>query len=116
MDDKRVTKKLSIALTMNALVLPGTGHMYMGRNVKGTVISILTIIFVFLPLVLYMITLNKHLRMLSPTLPVLKRSISSLSSAWEANSTVILVCLLAIFILWLYGILDLLLKNRNPKS
>lgn len=104
------------AILMNALVFPGSGHIMIGAKVKGYVICSLVSIFVLLPLIGYSIATLTALFYL-PQDASLARSITAMHTAWLAQKSFILSCLLVIAIIWLYGIVDILfLKYKKDRS
>lgn len=96
------------ALVLNALVLPGSGHIFLGRRALGYAIAIPVISLIVTPLVLYALSTMEALSKLSsPGMPGMKLGLTSLHQAWTAEKGTIGLCILGIVGLWLYGIVDL---------
>lgn len=104
-------RKFALAIILNAFVMPGSGHLIIGERLKGILIGALTVFFVLIPLVQYTMTVMNGLRMMSLTSPALERSLGALSGAFETNRGMIYLCILAVLILWLYGIIDILIMK-----
>lgn len=113
MEPQPTAHRLSIALSLNAFVMPGSGHIFAGLAAKGYAIATLTTIFVILPLVRYTLTVMKGLQQLGTTGAGMARGLSTLGTAWQKDKRFILICLGAVALLWLYGIIDLVLQRRK---
>lgn len=106
-------KKHKAAILLNALVLPGLGQIMVGKRIKGIVISALTLILLFIPLFKYAIEVFSTLRAISPTESGIARGMSTFGNAWDLSRGIIIPCLIAIVILWIYSIVDIALSKRK---
>lgn len=106
----------TLAIILNALVLPGSGHLVIGQRLRGFVISGFTLFFTLFPLVRYLMAATNAMRMMAGRGAAFYSGIQAMSTAWEANRSVILWCLLGILILWAYGIIDIIIRKRKHKQ
>lgn len=114
--NKKTKSKATIAIILNATVLPGCGHWVLGQRIKGTIIGLVVIFLVTLPLVQYSITLLSTIRGVTAGGPAMQRSIQAISESWTVNRNLFYICIIGIAILWIYGILDIyLIKRRMDK-
>lgn len=106
-------KNLNLAIILNAFVMPGSGHIVLGLRLKGFTIGALTLIFLLFPIAHYTaMVMNVLSQVRSMDDPRIFRTMDAISNAWHMDKNLILVCMLAVVVLWLYGILDLVLVKR----
>lgn len=98
-------KKLTAALLLNAFVMPGSGHILIGENFKGYGIAISILIFIFYPLIKFFATMLQAARNM-PFMPALTKS-------WDINKDALIYCLLGVVLLWVYSIIDIVIKRRK---
>ncbi len=109
-------KKLTRALIMNALLLPGSGHYYIGARVQGSFLALATVVFLAAPAIRFVIAFSFALKNTLPTgvsgsLGIL----AAMSYAWRAHGGFILISLLAVLILWAYSIADIAIRIRRNR-
>lgn len=116
MKPQRAPRRTSSALLLNALVMPGSGHILAGMAAKGYAIASLTTLFVILPLVRYTLTVMDAMRRFSShDGKEMIGGLSALGTAWQRDKRFILICACAVALLWLYGIVDLMLWERRKR-
>ncbi|HPM41201.1 MAG TPA: hypothetical protein PLY45_02040 [bacterium] len=98
---------------LNALVMPGLGQLAAGRKAKGSIIVALTLVFLCYPVFRFTLALYTALEKIPIQAGATVRTIHALAMAWSSEAGVILWCLLAIAVLWVYGIVDLYLLKRK---
>ncbi|MFH0799770.1 MAG: hypothetical protein V2A66_06270 [Pseudomonadota bacterium] len=108
-------KNWRLAIIMNAFVMPGSGHVLVGLKTKGYLIGVLTIIFIFLPILYFAISVSHALQTLSASSNSVMPALEAISRAWVEDKRLILRCILALVFLWAYGIIDLMLKRKGEK-
>lgn len=116
METQKPPQRLSTAILLNAFVMPGSGQILVGMTAKGYAIAALTTLFVILPLLRYTLTVMGAMRQIAGPGEGMARGLSALSGAWQQDRTFIFVCLAAVVLLWLYGIVDLIVfqKGKRP--
>ena len=110
------SKKLTRALILNALVLPGSGHISIGDTLKGVTMASATIVFLLAPIIRFITAFQAAMRSQPPTgmsgpLGVL----AAVGQAWKAHGAFILICLLAVVLVWAYGIGDIAVRIRRGR-
>ena len=116
MGESQESKKLTRALILNALVLPGSGHVYLSETLKGLVIASATMVFLLASIVRFVTAFSAGLR--SQPMPGMSGSLSVLAAmgqAWKMHGAFILVCLLAVVLFWAYGIADVAVMIKRGK-
>lgn len=106
-------KSPRIALLLNALVMPGAGHIYLGKAVKGYLMSIAVFVLLIIPIVRYTMAVVDGLNNLIVGGNISSSAISAISGAWAANKNLILYSLLGIVIIWIYGIVDVMIEAKR---
>lgn len=117
MGESQESKKLTRALILNALVLPGSGHVYIGDTLKGLIIASATMVFLLASIVRFVSAFSAALR--SQSLPGVGASLGALAAmgqAWRMHGAFILICLFAVILLWAYGIGDIALRIRRGRT
>lgn len=109
------SSKFRNALLFNALVMPGSGHMYVGQKVRGFIIAVVTLILVILPVVIYSVTTIKMLDAVSLAGNGAINAVNALGHAFEMNKRAIIACLVSLGLIWLYSILDIVLVMKKKK-
>lgn len=115
----KLTDKELMAVFLSALVFPGAGQIYLKRSSTGAALILATCIAVVIPFYLFFQQL----------IPILIDSIylqgqlapaETLQKIWLAFTTAIhsspwtfLACLIALILVWLYGIADLLVNGLH---
>jgi hypothetical protein len=112
-DEATTRRRLVAALLLNALVMPGSGHISLGLRAKGLAISALTIAALLFAIMRFTASAMQAIRTSPQAGGMAAQAMSSLSAAYGANETVLLSCLLAIVALWAFGILDILRMMRS---
>lgn len=102
-------------MIFNALVLPGSGHILIGERARGYCLSGITLLLVLVPMMSYMIAFYRALSARSLDVGAKIYGTSALSAAWAANSILILICIAGILLMWIYGIVDLVIRNRRQR-
>lgn len=114
--DSKLEKRFTVAILLNALVLPGTGHFYLGKKTKGLVIALATTLLIFLPLYRYSMTAFYTIQLASAKSSDVMVGLNAMSSAWAIHRSMILWAMVGVLLLWIYAIADLIiLKNQNSK-
>lgn len=110
-------KEKLIALLLSGLVFPGSGQLYLKRKAKGALIIIGSSLFVLYPLVKYLIGLNAVLSSGSETDPLsIYENIMAMETVYAAQRHTIYVCSLFLLVLWLFGIVDILIKKGEKNE
>lgn len=101
-----------MAVLLNALVMPGSGHIYLGKKLKGYLLGITTLVVLFTPIVRYTMTVVEGLKKLTLEDNQAISGIGLISNAWAINKSLILYCLAGLGVAWIYGILDIIIERR----
>lgn len=101
------------AILMNALIMPGSGHIYVGKPFRGYAIGTATLLLIMVPILRYTVSVVAFLNAGSITSGAAATTLSAMSQAWSSDKNLILVCLSLIISLWLYGIIDIILMKRR---
>jgi hypothetical protein len=109
----RDVDRFSLALLLNACVLPGMGNYIIGERIKGVFISLASILCLFVPLLKYSVDVFKVLDQKFENPAEFASSLNAASTAFQRNKDLIIYCLGALVLLWLYGIIDILIKKRK---
>ena len=116
MGEGEESKKLTRALILNALVLPGSGHITIGDTLKGVTMASATIVFLLAPMIRFITAFQAALRSQPP--PGVNASLGILAAvgkAWKAHGAFILICLFAVVLVWAYGIGDIAVRIKRGK-
>lgn len=105
--------KLKTALLLNALVMPGAGHIYIGKSLKGYLMGIAVLVLLIIPIVRYTMTVMEGMKTLIIGGNISASAITAISGAWAVNKNLILYSLLGILVIWIYGIADIMIQNRH---
>lgn len=106
-------KKTLIAVVLNALVLPGVGHIYIGLRVRGTVLALLTVFFVVAPIAKYAMLMSYALNSMTViTSGAAANFAFALSSMWPAVKNAVILAAVAIAVIWVFGIYDVYVKSK----
>lgn len=112
-----VTKaRLNTALFLNAVVMPGSGHVLIGENFKGYTISIIVLFLILFPLGKYTMTIAQALKTMNLNGGALASSLNALSQGWTSNKALIINCLIGILAVWLFGIVDIFIKRLRKNQ
>ena len=105
---------VKIGLVMNALVMPGLGHLYLGYRWRGIAMMLGIVFFIVVPLAKYSMMMTYSLNTITVTTPeVIPNMLKAASIAWPGVQRIIYSSLLAIAVIWVYGIVDLLIKRKT---
>lgn len=116
MGESEDSKRLTRALILNALVLPGSGNISIGDTLKGITMASATIVFLLAPIIRFITAFQSAMR--SQPLPGVPGSLGVLAAAgqaWKAHGAFILICLFAVILVWGYGIGDIAVRIRRGK-
>lgn len=114
MDNPKSTK---IALLLNALVMPGSGHIFIGQKLKGYLLSLVTLALLIIPIVRYTMTVVNSLNALVVSGNISASALSTMGKAWTINKNLILFCLAGTLAAWIYGIIDIIIiRSRHGLS
>ena len=105
--------KIRWAIILNAFVMPGSGHIFLGEKTKGYLLGTAVIVLVLAPLMRFMLSVMQSTATLTAQDSMIASSIDAFSVAWSANSTFIICCLLGVVALWIYGIVDVWRKSSQ---
>jgi hypothetical protein len=117
MGEGEESKRLTRALILNALVLPGSGHVTIGDVFKGVTMASATIVFLLAPIIRFITAFQAAMRSQPP--PGIEGSLNVLAAvgqAWKAHGAFILICLLAVILVWAYGIGDIAVKIKRGRT
>jgi len=108
-------KKRKIAISLNALVMPGAGHYYMGYKLRGTLLALACLIFMILPIIKYTMLISYTLDMLDLTdnLTAFGAMAQALTLAWSDMKALAYLALLGILFVWIIGMIDIVLITRR---
>ena len=108
-------KNDTLAILLNAFVMPGGGQILLGQKRKGTAIAALAVLFVTLPLIRYTHAVRAALEELSTRGPGLAAGLSALSKAWTTSWPFILACVAMLVVVWIYGIIDVVIVRQKDR-
>lgn len=114
-EGKSVNNKKIVALLLSAFVLPGSGHFYLKKNIKGLILSLSTFVCFLYPLIRYSSTLNKSLQSIPLGDQALLQSAMAVSNAWSLEKGTITPSVVIIFCIWLYAIVDIILTKNHQR-
>jgi hypothetical protein len=107
-------KKMTRALILNALVLPGSGHISIGLRLQGIIMAAATIVFLIAPIVRFLVAFSGALKGAhTPGVSGSLSFIAAMGTAWKTHWAFILISFLAVILLWMYGIADIAVKIRR---
>ncbi|MFH1830672.1 MAG: hypothetical protein ABH871_07855 [Pseudomonadota bacterium] len=109
-------KNLMRALIMNALLLPGSGHYFIGAKRKGLLMAVATLIFIIAPAIKFVTTFSYALEHQPP--PGVSGSLGILAAmgfAWKAHGGFIVISIFTVILLWAYGIADIAIRILRNK-
>jgi len=107
--------KRKLALILNALVLPGLGHFYIGQKLKGVFLVIATLFFFATPLVKYTMLVSKMLAFVaSLNNPNMLANLYQASAlVWPNVKTILYISIIGLLAVWIYGIWDIWRVKRS---
>lgn len=110
--------KRKIAILLNALILPGAGHFYAGLRLRGAMLALACIAFITLPVIKYAMAFSYTLDMMDITgnLNFYGIMAEALVRAWADVRTLSYLALAGLFIVWLFSIIDIVLKTRGTNG
>lgn len=112
--EKAMNSRRNIAIILNALVLPGVGHIYLGQRLKGTLLSLLCVFFIVAPIVKYGVMTSYVLNLMPPRdEPAALNLAYALANTWPQMRNIMLLSLGGLAIIWIYGIVDVYLVCRH---
>lgn len=106
-------RDIGSGILLNALVIPGAGHLSVGQKAKGYALTIAVLLLICFPILRFNIAMADVIGKLPPQGGNLARFLKAMGIAWRAEGTLILCCLIAILAIWAYGIIDLILLKRR---
>ena len=115
--DSDDSKKLTRALILNALVLPGSGHVSIGVTLLGVSMALATLVFLIAPIVRFLTAFQSALESQPP--PGVSGSlgvVAAMGTAWKAHGGFIVVCLVAVLMLWAFGIADIARRIKTGRE
>ncbi len=108
---------VKIGLVLNALVMPGLGHLYLGYRWRGISMMLAIVFFIVVPLAKYSMMMTYALNTITVTTPeVVPNMLKAASIAWPGVQRIIYLSLVAIILIWSYGVVDILLMKRKRES
>ncbi len=96
------------ALILNALILPGSGHIMIGATLQGVTMASVTIVFLLAPIIRFITAFQAAMRSQPP--PGVSGPlgiVAAVGQAWKIHGAFILICLFAVVLVWAYGIGDI---------
>ncbi len=117
MGEGQDSKRLTWALILNALVLPGSGHVSIGATAKGLLIAAATMVFLIAAITRFFTAFQSALvsgppRGAGASLGFL----AAAGRAWSAHGGFMAVCLFAVLLLWAYGVADIAWRIRRGRA
>ncbi len=106
-------KRWLSAFLSHTLLMPGSGHILLGQRLKGYAMGALTLLFIAIPLFRYCSTLMSAFQGLGTSPSGTATAVGAISLAWQAEKNSILICLAGLFVVWIYGIIDLVLLAKK---
>lgn len=101
-------KKKIIAFVLSALVLPGTGQLYLKRKARGAAVTAASFVLAVYPMVRYLVHLQKTLKPYTGEETAVIRTVTAMEESWRATAGDLTICGYMLLALWLYGILDII--------
>lgn len=107
--------KIKYAIFLNAFILPGAGHFYIGERIKGVILSIISIFLVFAPVVKYLMAAALGLQIVSQmnNTTALSKAMLTSQTVWPEVRSTLILAVIGILIIWGYGIIDLYIKYKK---
>jgi len=111
-------KRYGIAILLNALIMPGAGHLFLKQRIKGTILSILTLVMFIIPIAVYISDAMSGIDMLmAKNATQLSANImGAMTSSWSMHRHMISSFAFAIIVLWVYAIIDVILMMMRGKN
>ncbi len=103
-------------MLINAFALPGAGYFLIGERIRAIAISALSILFLTAASVQYGLAVVKRLSMMIPVDMGANATSVALYEAWQINKNAIFLYIAAIFLLWLYCLVDVIMKRKKFRS
>lgn len=106
-------RKTIIAVALNALVIPGAGHIYIGYKVRGFVLMIACVFFIVVPLARFSILMTYALNLMGPSpTGLISDLLNAANIIWPEVRGAVLIATAALTIIWIFGIADVYMKSR----
>lgn len=111
-------KKIDIAILLNAFVFPGFGHFYIKQKLMGFLLSIGSVFFIACPVIKYSIMTGYALQFMNTAIQGItaENILNVMALAWPDVKRMTFLSLLGLLVIWLYGIIDLVVKKRSVVS
>lgn len=109
-------KRYVLAILMNAFALPGAGYFLIGEKIRGILISVLSVLFLTAASVQYGLAVVKRLSMMIPDDVGASATSIALYEAWQINRNAIFLYIAAMALLWIYCLIDVMLKRKKFRS
>jgi uncharacterized BrkB/YihY/UPF0761 family membrane protein len=106
-------RHLGAAIFLNALVLPGAGHWLAGFTKQGAAMIVAVLLLLFVPLIRFVMSVMELVQQSIAETGMPMRTLEALSTAWHTQRTFSLLCLAAIVLIWIYGIVDLSVRRMR---
>lgn len=98
--------KKRIALILSLFVMPGFGHVYLGKKVKGYLISLLVCLVLLALFILFERELLHQASLLHDQRTILSSIFDLAEKAWIAHRTVFLSGFGLVGLIWLFAAVD----------
>ena len=104
------------ALVLSLLVIPGAGHIFIGKKLKGFFLAIASVFFIVVPLVRYGMVASYALNVMAvqrggPAINLLYAG----ELAWPEVRNIALLSLAALTLIWAYAAIDVYLETRGRR-
>lgn len=97
------------ALTMSLLVLPGSGHWYLGLKKLGSLIAAASLCAMLYPLALFTGTLREQIELIAlDNQSEFPSIVDAFSVAWQSEGNTIIVGLIILLLIWIFAAVDIL--------
>lgn len=104
-----------MALICNALVFPGSGYFFIKEPRRGWLITGLSTLALLMMIVSFVMPLANVLPLLSSSGPMNPQSLAeaAVMFSWKKSQTAITLLSTTILLLWVFGILDCLVRRKK---
>ena len=111
---KRNNDWLPILLTL--LILPGMGHLYLKKKVRGVLFAGLSLLIVLAGLMRYMSVVFALANVRSTPRTPIMGPVELLIEAWRLDHTILLSFLVALGLVWFFSLIDLLFLLKEGRE
>lgn len=102
------TKSKLTALLLSLFVLPGLGHLHLGKKKEGYLIIALVVVVILVMSLFFVQEYKTQIHTISSSYSFFNMMWEGIKKTWEATQTTSLLALEAIGIIWLASALDLI--------